>query len=250
MELRDGVNSFLLNQPYTVVSDMPASCASLYNDQFLSLHNCKILSWIFNAEYPLRILPYYFTPRPAAIYNGYFLLKYYDYSLYLLFFFWRLCYNFTYKVYFLAIEEKKVGCLCFFWTQMFPVFPIWEHYNGLYIGIDWKKDVTQFYSGYRGEFDRLCARLVSEIKQIYPPIVNTMVLSYHPREDFILPSCFDDCVYLLDKIVPPRFAISYTNKKMVEISDYIISGVKHETGGAAFACAYAKRKKKIVISLF
>lgn len=113
-----------------------------------------------------------------------------------------------------------------------------------------KKDVTQFYSGYRGEFDRLCARLVSEIKQIYPPIINTMVLSYHPREDFILPSCFDDCVYLLDKIVPPRFAISCTNKKMVEISDYIISGVKHETGGAAFACAYAKRKKKIVISLF
>lgn len=113
-----------------------------------------------------------------------------------------------------------------------------------------KKDVVQFYCGYRGAFDRLCAQLVSEIKKDYPKVVNTMVLSYHPREDFILPLCFDDSVYLLDKSVPPRFAISYTNKKIVEISDYIISGVANEYGGAANACNYAKRKNKTIINIF
>lgn len=77
-----------------------------------------------------------------------------------------------------------------------------------------------------------------------------MVLSYHPQQDFILPSCFDDSVYLLDKKVPDRFAIYYTNRKMVDLSDYIISGVMLNTGGAASACNYAKSKKKEVISIF
>ena len=112
-----------------------------------------------------------------------------------------------------------------------------------------QKDVIQFYCGYRGDFDRLCAHLVSEIKINYPKVINTMVLSYHPKEDFILPSCFDDSVYLLDKSVPPRFAISYTNKKIVELSDFIISGVVAGYGGAAAACNYAKKRNKTIINV-
>ena len=55
-----------------------------------------------------------------------------------------------------------------------------------------EKNVVQFFSGFRGDFDRLCAKLVYDIKFCYPHIVNTMVLSYHPRSDFVLPSYFDD----------------------------------------------------------
>lgn len=40
------------------------------------------------------------------------------------------------------------------------------------------KGVTQFYSGFRGDFDRYCSRLVAELKVRYPQIINTMVLLY------------------------------------------------------------------------
>lgn len=113
-----------------------------------------------------------------------------------------------------------------------------------------EKNVVQFYSGFRGDFDILCAKLVCNIKFRYPHIVNTMVLSYHPRSDFILPTYFDDSVYLLEQEVPPRFAITYTNRKIVDLSDYIISGTLLKTGGAADACKYAMSKKKVILSIF
>lgn len=110
-------------------------------------------------------------------------------------------------------------------------------------------NTAQFYCGYRGNFDRLCACLVCELKIKYPHIINTMLLSYHPKPDFILPDCFDDSVYLLDKPVPQRFAIIYTNRKAVEISDYILSGVIRDYGGAFTACKYARKLGKTIINI-
>ena len=37
--------------------------------------------------------------------------------------------------------------------------------------------VTQFYSGGRGAFDRLCAEVVGELIKSYPKIKNTLVFS-------------------------------------------------------------------------
>lgn len=112
--------------------------------------------------------------------------------------------------------------------------------------------VTQFYSGYRGKFDELCAYLVWELKFQYPQIKNTLVLSYLPykKADFVLPKYFDDFVYLLEKRVPPRFAIPHTNKRMVDLADYIVSGVNHDHGGAFAACNYARNRGKTIISIY
>ena len=112
--------------------------------------------------------------------------------------------------------------------------------------------VTQFYSGYRGKFDELCAYLVWELKFQYPQIKNTLVLSYLPykKADFVLPKYFDDSVYLLEKQVPPRFAIPHTNRRMVELADYIVSGVNHDHGGAFAAYNYARNRGKTIISIY
>lgn len=109
--------------------------------------------------------------------------------------------------------------------------------------------VTQFYNGFRGNFDRFCAALVWRLKAVYPDIKNTLALSYIPDKHFVLPSCFDDSVYLLERKVPPRFAIIETNKRMVEVSDFIICAVNAHFGGAYAACEYAQALKKPVVNV-
>lgn len=117
------------------------------------------------------------------------------------------------------------------------------------------KGVTRFYSGYRGDFDVYCSNLIQELKENYPQIKNTMVLSYIPESRgefdcvFTLPKCFDDSVYLLERKVPKRFAIIETNKCLVEAVDFIVAGVITHFGGAYSACEYAEKRKKPIINV-
>lgn len=111
------------------------------------------------------------------------------------------------------------------------------------------KGVTQFYSGYRGDFDRYCSYLVNKLKNKYPYIKITMALSYIPDEDFELPACFDDSVYLLERKVPKRLAIIETNKRLADIADYVVAGVGYHGGGAYTAIEYAYKKHKPIVSI-
>ncbi len=118
-----------------------------------------------------------------------------------------------------------------------------------------EKGVSQFYSGFRGDFDIYSSKLIYEIKNKYPQIRNTPVLSYIPEatevldNTFVLPKCFDDSVYLLERRVPKRYAIIETNKRMVDEADYIVVGVITHCGGAYNACEYAQKRKKPIISV-
>lgn len=115
--------------------------------------------------------------------------------------------------------------------------------------------VTQFYSGFRGNFDKFCSSLIYELKDSYPHIKNTMVLSYIPETPaeldykFELPKYFDDSVYLLERSVPKRFAIIETNKCLVDKVDFIVAGVMTHYGGAYTALEYAYKRKKPIINV-
>ena len=108
------------------------------------------------------------------------------------------------------------------------------------------RGVTDFYNGYRGRFDCTCARIVHGLKKQYPQIKNIMVLSYPPSKNFEKPEVFDETVYLLEKGVPAKFAISHTNRKLVETVDYVVSGVVWKWGDAKSACDYARRLSKTI----
>ncbi len=103
-----------------------------------------------------------------------------------------------------------------------------------------EEGATTFYNGMRGRFDVLCAEIVCGLKPRYPHIENIMVLSYPPHADWRLPRQFDESVYLLERPVPPRFAVFYTNRAIVERADFIISGIVLKSGGAWAACHYAQ----------
>ena len=124
-----------------------------------------------------------------------------------------------------------------------------ERIREILIDLIEREGITQFYSGNRGNFERACSGLVRELKEIFPHIRNTMVLSYRPTKDFALPSCYDDSVYLLEREVPRAYAILETNKRLVELADVIVSGVIYAFGGAYKAYEYARKKMKNIIEV-
>lgn len=109
--------------------------------------------------------------------------------------------------------------------------------------------VTQFFGGGRGRFDSVCARQAYELKREFPDVRNILVLSYHPDNKFELPKIYDESVYLLERKVPPLYAIVETNKAIVDMADVVICGVMRDFGGAYEAIAYAKQKRKKIIDI-
>lgn len=134
---------------------------------------------------------------------------------------------------------KKLSCAFFGHRE----YPYWGYRDKLEEAIKYLIDigVTEFYSGNRGTFDRLCAYTVWNLKDEYPEIRNILVLSYLPDEKFKLPEWYDEAVYLLDKQVPHRYAISHTNRKLAQTVNYIIVGVAHKFGGAWSVYNYARK---------
>ena len=111
-----------------------------------------------------------------------------------------------------------------------------------------------FYCGRRGDFDLLCWRITSELINKYPQVKIYHVLSYIPTdtdERSTETKLRDEIqtVYLLEEYVPPKYAIARTNQCMVDLSDYIVTGVDHTYGGANAALEYAEKRQKKIIYL-
>ena len=137
----------------------------------------------------------------------------------------------------------------FFGHRHYNYAPYREKIEELICDLIENHGVTEFYNGCRGDFDKVCAEIVFALKAKFTAIENVMVVSYHPHDGFTLPKYFDGSVYLLEKNVPPKYAIFYSNQAIVERADYIISGVVNDWGGAWTACEYARRKKKIILNV-
>ena len=111
-----------------------------------------------------------------------------------------------------------------------------------------RKKVKCFYVGNHGAYDRTVKRKLSEIKERYPEISYYVVLAYLPKKgdeykkiETIYPEGIER--------VPKKYAIIYRNNWMIDKSEYVVSYVKYETGGAANFQNIAKRKGKDVINI-
>ena len=110
-----------------------------------------------------------------------------------------------------------------------------------------QKGVDLFYVGNQGNFDTMTQSILTEFEQSYA-IRHFIVLAYLTEKDSL--PCIADTV-LPDGIetVPPRFAIEYRNKWMLDRSDYVITYVCRSFGGAAKFKTLAEKKNKTVIEL-
>lgn len=109
---------------------------------------------------------------------------------------------------------------------------------------------TRFYVGHQGGFDFLCRNVLIELSDLYD-IKYDVVLAYigGKKQDYEqynnINTIFPDGI----EKTPPRFAISYRNKWMIKQSDYIITYVTHNWGGAADFKNLAEKKGKTIIEL-
>ncbi len=108
-----------------------------------------------------------------------------------------------------------------------------------------KEGVDEFIVGYYGEFDRMAARAVKEIKQRYQ-VKLTQLLPYHPAVRAVELSQGFDGSYYPDgmETVPMRFAIVHANRRAVDICDYLIAYVTHSVGNSYKILEYAKHQQK------
>ena len=111
-----------------------------------------------------------------------------------------------------------------------------------------KQGVNRFYVGNQGNFDAMARSLLAEFEQTHG-IRYEIVLAYLPRQED--PLCDADHTLLPEGIetVPPRFAIEYRNKWMIDHSDIVVTYVHRSFGGAAKFKKLAEKRNKVLIQI-
>ena len=114
-----------------------------------------------------------------------------------------------------------------------------------------EEQVSFFYVGGYGGFDRIAATAVKRMKLQHPEIILMLVLPYHPGESPIeTPHGFDGTYYPegLEK-VPRRYAIVRANEIMVKQSDWLISYVRHGASNSSRILEYARKQGTACINI-
>ncbi len=106
-------------------------------------------------------------------------------------------------------------------------------------------DVRNFYIGNHGNFDRMVTKVLKELKITYPHISYTVVLAYLPTTKYDCDTVYPEGI----ENVPPRFAISYRNRYMIDKCNYVVTYVTRSFGGAVQFKELALKKGKLVIEL-
>lgn len=95
--------------------------------------------------------------------------------------------------------------------------------------------VTEFLVGSYGNFDCLAFSELVKAKKRHPNILSYLLLAYLPKPGKVENlECFDGTLYFEGiERVSPRLAIVEMNRRMLGESDYLISYVARDWGGAA-----------------
>ena len=110
--------------------------------------------------------------------------------------------------------------------------------------------VCEFIVGRYGNFDKMAAKAVKQIKESCPEITLTLLCPYHPGiREVRLPTGFDSSLYPFDKAVPNRLAIVRANEEMINICDYLIAFVNHPGKSRDFLELAMKREKRGLLQI-
>ena len=110
-----------------------------------------------------------------------------------------------------------------------------------------EEDVTEFYVGGYGGFDRIAGAAVKQLKAQYPRISLRIMIPYHPAERPVeAPNGYDGTYYPNGlEGVPKRFRIAKANRIMIDTSDWLIAYVCHGASNSRKFLEYAERREKI-----
>lgn len=113
-----------------------------------------------------------------------------------------------------------------------------------------KHGVEQFYVGQQGSFDVIVRAVLGELAERYPSVCYYVVLERLPIERGEVTRLPANTIFPEGlEVVPPRWAISRRNEWMLMHSDYVVTYITHDWGGAARFAVRAVRKGKRVINV-
>ena len=109
-----------------------------------------------------------------------------------------------------------------------------------------QQQVSDFYVGMYGNFDRLAGEAVLQLKREYPDVCLFLVLPYHPAERPIKAPPGYDGTFFPDgmETVSRKYAIAKANRKMIDVSDFLIAYVTHTVSNAYDMMEYAMRRQR------
>ena len=109
-----------------------------------------------------------------------------------------------------------------------------------------EENVTVFYVGGYGNFDRFAGKAIIQLKKKYAGIELFLVIPYHPADRLIeTPPGYDGTFYPDGmETVSRRYAIAKADRKMIEINNYLIAYVTHSVSNAYDLLEYALQRQK------
>ena len=115
-------------------------------------------------------------------------------------------------------------------------------------------EAVEFYLGGYGAFDRFAYDCCNKYKRSHPNVSLVLVtpymtVEYQQNHLEYEKARYDAIIYPDIEDKPPRFAISYRNKYMVEAADCVVAYVCRRFGGAFATYQHAKRKGKEIFNL-
>ena len=116
------------------------------------------------------------------------------------------------------------------------------------------EQAADLYLGGYGEFDRFAYTCCKKYKKTHKNVSLIFVtpyltVSYQQNKLRDKQEQYDSILYPEIETKPPRLAILYRNRFMIEKADLVIAFVEHSFGGAYQTYQYAIRKKKPIINL-
>ena len=110
--------------------------------------------------------------------------------------------------------------------------------------------VDRFFVGRQGAFDAMAHSVLQELAEVHPHISYAGVLERLPEPRDKAVWDFSDTIFPEGlEAVPSRFAISRRNEWMLKQSDFVVTYITHNWGGAAQYAEKAQRQDKRVLNL-
>lgn len=112
------------------------------------------------------------------------------------------------------------------------------------------RDVTTFWCGGYGAFDRAAAKTVWELQREYQYIRLILVLAYPPRSRNGIDPIYDGFLYPeFLKDTPQKLCIIRRNEWIAENCDIAVCFIDHPSGGAYYGYRTARENGKVIYNL-
>ncbi len=137
-------------------------------------------------------------------------------------------------------------------SELYGADEIYENLLSVLENLITAENVTEFWVGNYGAFDRLCGRTVRILKEKYPDIRLNLVIPYLTREINEYRDVYYnnyDCILMADipEKTPKRLQIKKCCQYMVQNSSFLVCFVNRSFGGAASVLEYAKKRDSLTI---